>query len=107
MSASWSACRLRGEQQHTQRQVRFFACFIAHSFSPESLFCFVDITLPQIAIVGGKEEKILIYNQKRLNKPTGILYARRWRFYQEDGNDCRAVPSPQGEGRGRGAQGGR
>lgn len=37
-----------GEQQHTQRQCDFCG-FIAHSFSPESLFCFVDITLPQIA----------------------------------------------------------
>ena len=38
---------LRREQQHTQRQCNFCG-FIAHVFSPESLFCFVDITLPQI-----------------------------------------------------------
>ncbi|KAB7955628.1 hypothetical protein GCL00_22100 [Klebsiella pneumoniae] len=50
--------------------------------------------------VGGKEEKILIYNQKELNKPMGILYAPL-AFYQ-DGNDCRAVPSPSGRGPGRG-----
>ncbi|EEW41375.1 hypothetical protein HMPREF0484_2538 [Klebsiella pneumoniae subsp. rhinoscleromatis ATCC 13884] len=50
--------------------------------------------------VGGKEEKILIYNQKELNKPMGILYAPL-AFYQ-DGNDCRAIPSPSGRGPGRG-----
>ncbi|HBW8555916.1 hypothetical protein EJB54_22775 [Klebsiella pneumoniae] len=50
--------------------------------------------------VGGKEEKILIYNQKELNKPMGILYAPL-AFYQ-DGNDCRAVPSPSGRGPRRG-----
>ncbi|PAU42312.1 hypothetical protein CKF46_17180 [Klebsiella pneumoniae] len=48
--------------------------------------------------VGGKEEKILIYNQKELNKPMGILYASL-AFYEDD-NDCRAVPLPQGEGQG-------
>ncbi|HBX2031803.1 TPA: hypothetical protein MHR80_04385 [Klebsiella variicola] len=51
--------------------------------------------------VGGKEEKILIYNEKELNKHVGILYAPL-AFYRR-GNDCRAVPSPSGErGRGRG-----
>ncbi|PJG86858.1 hypothetical protein CUU02_19530 [Klebsiella pneumoniae] len=50
--------------------------------------------------VGGKEEKILIYNQKELNKPMGILYAPL-AFYRR-GNERRAVPSPSGEsGRGR------
>ncbi|MFH3733288.1 hypothetical protein WAH84_20985, partial [Acinetobacter baumannii] len=49
--------------------------------------------------VGGKEEKILIYNEKELNKPVGILYAPL-AFYRR-GNDCRAVPSPSGvSGRG-------
>ena len=90
---------LRGEQQHTQRQCDFCG-FIAHSFSPESLFCFVLWTSRSHKLpVGGKEEKILIYNQKELNKPMGILYASL-AFY-EDGNDCRAVPSPLGRGPGR------
>jgi hypothetical protein len=34
----------------------------------------VDITLPQIAR-RRQRRKILIYNEKELNKPVGILYA--------------------------------
>ncbi|PJX44296.1 hypothetical protein CWM54_14075 [Klebsiella sp. D-Nf1] len=45
--------------------------------------------------VGGKEEKILIYNEKELNKHVGILYAAL-AFYRR-GNDCRAALSPSGE----------
>ncbi|MPU33632.1 hypothetical protein FK479_07145 [Klebsiella quasipneumoniae] len=51
-------------------------------------------TLP----VGGKEEKILIYNEKELNKPVGILYALV-AFYRRS-HDCRAVPSSSGRGPG-------
>ena len=52
---------------------RFFFLQCALLF-PESLFCFVFITLPQIT-VGGKEEKVLIYNEKNLTK-LWILFNR-------------------------------
>ncbi|TNJ80559.1 hypothetical protein CI665_020055 [Klebsiella quasipneumoniae subsp. similipneumoniae] len=45
--------------------------------------------------IGGKEEKILIYNQKELNKPVGILYALV-AFYRRS-HECRAVLFPSGE----------
>ncbi|TBP46972.1 hypothetical protein EXU11_06505 [Klebsiella quasipneumoniae subsp. quasipneumoniae] len=48
-------------------------------------------TLP----VGGKEEKILIYNEKELNKPVGILYALV-AFYRRS-HDSRAALFPSGE----------
>ncbi|MBZ6708630.1 hypothetical protein FMJ60_17645 [Klebsiella quasipneumoniae] len=48
-------------------------------------------TLP----VGGKEEKILIYNEKELNKPVGILYALV-AFYRRS-HECRTALFPSGE----------
>ncbi|HBY8976121.1 hypothetical protein FCG65_009360 [Klebsiella pneumoniae] len=48
--------------------------------------------------IGGKEEKILIYNQKELNKPVGILYAPL--AFSRCDNDRRTVPSPSGRGLG-------
>ncbi|QGV90808.1 hypothetical protein F7P07_13925 [Klebsiella pneumoniae] len=49
--------------------------------------------------VGGKEEKILIYNQKELNKPMGILYAPL--AFTRTATTAGRSPLPQGEGRER------
>ncbi|AHM81137.1 hypothetical protein KPNJ1_04405 [Klebsiella pneumoniae 30660/NJST258_1] len=50
--------------------------------------------------VGGKEEKILIYNQKELNKPMGILYAPL--AFTRTATTAGRSPLPQGEGQGEG-----
>ncbi|RRE26732.1 hypothetical protein EAO00_20780 [Klebsiella pneumoniae] len=50
--------------------------------------------------VGGKEEKILIYNQKNLTN-LWVFFMRRWRFTRTATTAGRS-PLPQGEGQGEG-----
>ncbi|MBZ7670899.1 hypothetical protein FML27_05375 [Klebsiella grimontii] len=63
---------LRGEHQHAQRQRDFCFCN-AHSFPLNP--CFVlCLSRSHKSTVGGKEEKVLIYNEKELNKTVDIVY---------------------------------
>ncbi|MBZ6950453.1 hypothetical protein FMK18_10115 [Klebsiella grimontii] len=63
---------LRGEHQHAQRQRDFCFCN-AHSFPLNP--CFVlCLSRSHKSPVGGKEEKVLIYNEKELNKTVDIVF---------------------------------